>query len=973
MKQPNTSSRRWKVSRTLSLAVLATGLSPSIVAQSNSENEGGDPVFELDPFTVTGDRDIGYRAATTLSGTRTNSDLKDVANPLDIFTAELMQDLAVQDIQDLVDHANGVEANAAGGYNELAEEREVWNYNYMQIRGFKTGTVTRNFMDLNAQYESYNSQRVEFSKGPNAILSGSGNPGGTVNFSTKTPELHRSAHSIQHQTDDLGSQRLSLDANQAVLPEKFAVRLNALWEDQKFYREPSYEKQEAWHLMAKWKASENTSLTFGHERRSSDRASPRGIYPRDWVTSWLDAGSPQVVDVPRSSRVVIVGDESQQVAGDLGMSTFSRDHWVLDSDGNVVNKRLTARGERSYVNGREMDIVATDLDFPRDVWTGGPNGIHDSDWDITEANLTHKVADGFYIDLSMGRTDNNIKQGSSVSRDIHIDPNYFDGNTHAGEYYVDTRPFWITRDINVDHYRATLSYDLRPENPESWFGRHQIAAAYEYNDREEVWNNGRLTLTATPDGPLDPTDYSTGFRNSALAFNLREYITGKDLPAMRDFRDLYYSDGVNQDGYVAEFLRRESWASLHTLAEQDSMLGVLQSHWLKERLVTTVGLRKDKRRVYTAPFVRDAVTDLWEPEELLPGSPEGADHPRYAAFINGPEVSEAISRNYGAVLHTTDWLSFTLNYATNFAPKNEPRGLYGDFIPSSTGESTDFGVRFNLLDNRLHITAVHYETNELGSPANSSSVSSPFENMLAAEEILVENGLLPSTPLVSGWTTADRAAEGQEILIYANPTPNWNIRLSASKLDNQQTNIAPEVRAYYLEHLPFYEAQDPTLTQAGSGSTLGLYVERMKERYALMDSMEKVSVFPAHEYTVVSTVRYTFDRDSALKGLAAGGTLRWKSAPVIGYYLTDSGMFDVNREHRGEAPTSLDMFLRYSRNLSDDLKWSLQLNVRNVLDDTDLYPITARNDFDGEGFSWVATDYRPVDGRTFILTNTFSF
>ena len=43
--------------------------------------------------------------------------------------------VGVQDIQDLTLFASGVEPNAAGDYNAEGMEREIWNYNYMQIRG----------------------------------------------------------------------------------------------------------------------------------------------------------------------------------------------------------------------------------------------------------------------------------------------------------------------------------------------------------------------------------------------------------------------------------------------------------------------------------------------------------------------------------------------------------------------------------------------------------------------------------------------------------------------------------------------------------------------------------------------------------------------------------------------------------------------------------------------------------------------
>ncbi len=960
--------------RTLAAALIAGCLLPlSLCAQTTEEaaTASEDEIITLSPFTVSTDKDIGYLATATLSGTRTNTALKDVANPLDIITAELMDDLAVQDIQDLTSLANGVEPNAAGDLNSDGQEREVWNYNYMEIRGFKTGVLTRNFMDLNAQFESYNSERVEFSKGPNAILSGSGNPGGTVNYATKVPRLERSAYSITHRTDDLGSQRIAADVNQVLIPGELGVRLSALWEDQDFYRYPSYERQNAWHLVGKWQPNRNTAITIGHERRSSERASPRGIFARDFVSAWVAAGSPIVTAVPANNRVTV--DGTTYSSSSQGLATVNGNNWVLDSDGVIRNTRRTARGTFTKLNGINMDTAATGYDYPLDAWIGGPNGINDSDWDITEINLTQRISDDFNVELAYGHTTNDVLQGMSIDRRLFVDPNNFGVNTHAGELYMETRPFIIDRDMEIDHYRATASYEFHPDEINEWFGSHQLAFAYEYNERDEAWNGGRMTITQNQNGVVDPANFSGGYQSSSLALYIRDYLdpaAGK--VALHDLRELYYSDGINQDGYVAEFLPIADYATARTLTEQDSLLGVFQSRWLKDHLITTIGLRKDKRRIYDAAMQNDG-TGLFEPVELVSGAPEGTTLSNYAAFIDDPTVVEGISRNYGAVIHALDWLSFSLNYATNFSPRTESRDLYGEFIPASTGESTDYGIRLSLLQDRLSISLIHFETEELNSATNGNNINSPFSAMDAADQILVDNGILAETRLVDRFTTADRRAKGEELTIIGSPTRNWTLRLTASTLVNKQTNLAPDVRAFYLENLPFYKAQDPSLTRVNGTATLGSYIAQMEDQYALMNTRENVQSFPASKYTARLTAKYAFDRDSALKGFAIGGTTRWRSAPIIGYFRQADGSFDITRYARGDSRISADLFMNYQRKLTRNVDWKIQVNISNLFDNDDPFPISARNESAADGAPFVRTLYRPMSGRVISLTNSFKF
>jgi outer membrane receptor protein involved in Fe transport len=953
--------------------LIATGFAAtsalSALAQTTpvAAPSGSDDTIALSPFVVNTSKDSGYVANTTLAGTRTNTKLKDVANPLDIFTSELMRDLSIQDIQDLTLFANGVEPNGAGGFNSDGQEREVWNYNYMQIRGFKTGVLTRNFMDLNAQFEAYNSERVEFSKGPNAILSGSGNPGGTVNYATKTPRLHKSSYSLEHRTTDLGSQRISTDLNQVLIADKLGVRLNALWEDEESYRHPSYEKQEAWHLTAAWRPLANTTITAGYEDRDSKRASPRGIFARDRVTAWRNAGSPIVTAVPSNNNVVIAGSSATRAASTLGMATLNGANWILDSEGIIRNTLRTARGDVISVNTVNLDTAATGLDFPRDVWVGGANGINDSRWKITEANVTQQITPDFFVDAAYGHSNNRVRQGNSVSRELYVDPNSFADNTHPGQLYAETRPFWIDRGFYIDHFRGTASYNLDLTKRSKWLGKHSFAAAWEHNEREEWQDNGRLTLTQTPTGPV------TGSMQSAPAFNIRDYLDlDHGVISQRDLRDLYYSDGINQGGYVARFVRRESYAAVHTLTKQNSMLGVWQSRWLNDHIVGVVGLRKDRRSEAVAPMVLDA-TGVWVPQTLTADAPSGSTHPRYAAFTAAPKYDSGVSRNYGVVGHVTSWLSLAYNHATNFSPRVESRGLFGDYLKPSTGESDDYSVRLSLFDDRVSVTLTHYETSEIGSATNGTGINSPVTAMSEIEDILVDNGLSTVNPIVGVWTTADRKAKGEELLIVGNPTPNWTFRVSASHLINRQQNLAPEVRAYYAERIPFYEKQNPALVSPGDTINLGDRLIQAKTAFGLMNTRENVQVFPASEYNAQATAKYTFGRESRFKGFSFGATTSWNSAPIIGYYRNSNSTFDAARPVKGADRLRFNCVASYERRFAKRVLWRVQLNVSNVFDNDDPYPIGAVNSTDAANFTWVNTTYRPMDGRIITLANTFTF
>ncbi|MDR2674295.1 MAG: hypothetical protein LBC18_05345 [Opitutaceae bacterium] len=966
------------------------GIAP---AQSTTPAAVDDEIILLDRFVVSTEKDRGYAAHSTLGGTRTNTALKDLANPLDVFTPDLMQDLGVQDIQDLTAFANGVETNLNSDHNYDGQEREVWNYNYMQIRGFKVNMVTRNFMALNSQFEAYNSERVEFSKGPNAILSGIGDPGGSVNYGTKTPKLHKSSYSFAYRTDDLGSQRVTMDVNQVIVKNMLGMRLNAMWENEDFYRHPAYEKQNAWHLTAKLRPTRKTTIDVGHERRRSDRASPPNVFPTDLILNWKNAGSPLATNIPASGNNIWVNSGTADVtASSQGMQIYG-ETYILDSDGVARNANRTARGTNARIDGTSTtnrDTASTGIGYPNDIVISGPNGINDSDWDITELRVSQIITPELQVELAYGRSDNHVRQGNSVSRELNVDTTATPGNTHGGEWFVQTQPFWIDRQFDITHWRGSASYELDLAKKLSWWaGKHQFAAVAENNENEEWSNTGRFVVASGP-GVASNLNY----QQSSKYFYIRDYLDpvgGKW--SIHDLRNLYYSDGLTKGGYTAKYVARDAYAFYKKRTERDTVLGVLQSRWFGDRVITTIGIRKDWEKLYQgATYVDQSNAIDGERGVQRAGTSVSNDfgrHPKNAPYLTAPTRNSGYSRNYGVVVHATDWLSLSGNYTTNMSLSAESRDMYNNYLPPASGESKDFGVRLSLLDSRLNISLIKYETNQNGYVTSGGSINSPFNDLKKLEDIIVNNDGSYTSKLPGGQhTTTQRQAKGEELTVVGSITRDWTLRLSASRMSNKQTNIAPDVRAYYRANLQRYKdlaAAHPDW-QDTSGNLMSYHIANAEANWAKMDTLESTENFPASKYNVRLTTKYSFNR-TLLKGLSVGGNIRWASAPIIGYYHINTGesgslyaghpelngMYDITRYAKADAQYFMDLFFSYERKIYRDLLWRVQININNLLDETDPYPTKAVNDKDGADFQWVAYRYRPIDGRVISLTTSVSF
>jgi len=76
---------------------LLLAVTPFAIAQDSSDTE---EVFELSPFSVDTSGDEGWRASSTLTGSRTNQELKNVPLSVDALTSEFMEDMGIYTLED---------------------------------------------------------------------------------------------------------------------------------------------------------------------------------------------------------------------------------------------------------------------------------------------------------------------------------------------------------------------------------------------------------------------------------------------------------------------------------------------------------------------------------------------------------------------------------------------------------------------------------------------------------------------------------------------------------------------------------------------------------------------------------------------------------------------------------------------------------------------------------------------------------
>lgn len=206
-------------------------------AASPRDSASEDEAVLLSPFIVSTSKDTGYIAADTINAGRLATNLLMTPGNIDVLTRDLINDLGVFNI----DEASGwltnsrplelgaIETNSMNP-GALAQQDGGTNVN---LRGLGANPSTRNYFTSAATPKEYNVERIESSRGPNAILYGEGGPGGGVNYNTKRAQ-NRNFTTLRFRFDDQSSKGGAMDLNRK-LTDKLDMRYNLNLMDKRYY------------------------------------------------------------------------------------------------------------------------------------------------------------------------------------------------------------------------------------------------------------------------------------------------------------------------------------------------------------------------------------------------------------------------------------------------------------------------------------------------------------------------------------------------------------------------------------------------------------------------------------------------------------------------------------------------------------------------------------------------------------------
>lgn len=221
-------------------------------------------VIALSAFNVTSVAERGYLAGNAISGTKTNTALRDLPISLSVITSDVINDLNATLPSDALLYSPSVELTNAGTTGNV--QGSPFNTGNTLVRGSGTFFSMRDGARTYSEPTGVGVQRIEVVKGPAAVLYGITKPGGIVNYIMKSAQTGKNSGRITASYGSYQTTRTTLDLNYGrLLDDKLALRLNASYNDLATWFKFSKSTETALMPSLTYKPFKGTEVTVQYE------------------------------------------------------------------------------------------------------------------------------------------------------------------------------------------------------------------------------------------------------------------------------------------------------------------------------------------------------------------------------------------------------------------------------------------------------------------------------------------------------------------------------------------------------------------------------------------------------------------------------------------------------------------------------------------------------------------------------------
>lgn len=942
----------------------AQSLPPASPATTAATASGPQPV-QLSVFEVTSDKDVGYQAGNTASGSRFNTALKDTAAAVAVFTPDFLSDFGATSLGDIVGYAANMQldlldTNADAnpqflGGSDLRDTR-------IRVRGLSASTA-QDFFETGIPIDTYNTERLELSSGPNSILFGFGAPGGLVNVMTKRAQPARNRTAVRTQLGQWNFRRFELDHNQVLVRGKAALRLNGLLQDSDGWRTHDFNDSTRGALSLRLTPWSATTFTANYENGQLVSHVSRPANAFDSLALWRARGSPL-----KSDAAWVAADR----ANGIQRNTAVRNLYITDARGAapfVVTTSNAANFRVLEASFEDLNTPAADrlgltmvprTQLPFDVSTYGPGARRDTNIDRAVATLEHRFGRDVTLELAYNRERAKQWVWAPVQNVTFLggDPNTVIpnpngsatpiSNPNAGALYMETRWASDRGQTRNDVARASLAWSLNLKR----LGTHQLAAMLE---------GGVLRAHRYPGVEILVDDRGVPIGNAALPENAANFVYRRHYVAPGDFATYFVGD-PRQDFTVVRNGRTYHNTFIHNSVAggdiertMNTALAATQSTFLEGKLVVTAGVRRDRIKFDQHGDTRLSAAD----PDVLAGRAI-ANTVRFTREIEDSTRFRPLTSTAGAVFHATPVFSVFYNRANNNSqPPFNARVLPDETLPPPfDGQSADYGFMLNLLGGKIFVRATAFKTAQNKSTGGTFAIGlNGGDNNLVAPSTRILDALLAAGRITTAEHTAhligdeanltgssDVVNRGEELSVWFNLSRSLTGVVNFSHTVTDRSSIVPEFEGWFERENAFWHRTPGAgaLTTVGA-ATIDQEAESLKR---VMQGIREFYGFGYGErpFKANASARYTFT-EGRLRGAFAGAGVRWQDKSKLGRALlgrAPDGSRILGETYYGPEDFKMDAFVGHRRKLSLGKlapELTVQLNVTNLTDEDEFMPL----------------------------------
>ena len=210
---------------------------------------------------------VGYVTQRISTGTRTETPIINIPQSISVVTQDFIRDQNNQAMMETLRYVPGVIPHQGEG-----------NRDDVVIRGQRSNAdFFVNGIRDDVQYfrDTYNVQRIEVLKGPNAMIFGRGGGGGVINRVLKEADGSR-VRELTVSGGQFGDGRVAIDWSQAFNPVFFG-RINAMYEKSDSFRDFVHLERYGFNPTVAFRPTDQTTVQLSYEYFHDQRTADRGI------------------------------------------------------------------------------------------------------------------------------------------------------------------------------------------------------------------------------------------------------------------------------------------------------------------------------------------------------------------------------------------------------------------------------------------------------------------------------------------------------------------------------------------------------------------------------------------------------------------------------------------------------------------------------------------------------------------------